>query len=281
MESVDALATAMIVVSPDGEVLFANARASELFPGHLASEGRALGVAEVLAPLDELLATQRAGAEQAGRSVRRPLLRVGHDGVERVFGYTVSRAKGSDAAPWVIAFQDVTQVVQLEEERDRLLKLATVGEVMPMLLHETKNPLAAAITTLELLLEERSEPALQADLHGVLVEIRRALLSLEGLAGAGRWRGVCHRALRRARRGSPARRCEVPVGARRGPRAWWLVLPAWGAAELALENGTTRADTRRRASSVASEEGSPNSRASTRSREARERRARVGAIVRA
>lgn len=189
LEVVDALATAVLVVSPSGEVLFANARAEELFAARTGARADAQAprdVAELLAPLEELLAAQRAGTEPVGRSARRPLLRVNHAGLERVFGYTVSRTRGSGETPYVIAFQDVTQVVQLEEERDRLLKLATVGEVMPMLLHETKNPLAAAITTLELLLEERSEPALQADLHGVLVEIRRALLSLEGLGAVGR-----------------------------------------------------------------------------------------------
>lgn len=186
LELVDAVPMAILAIDAKGEVRFANAHAVELFAGvlhrDLGDDGRSPDVSELLAPLDELLFTQEAGAHGA----HRPILRVSRDGVERVFRYTITRIPGQDAAPYVVALQDVTQLVQLEDERDRLLKLATVGEVMPMVLHEAKNPLSAAVTTLELLLEEREEPALQADLHGVLVEIRRALLSFEGLGAVGR-----------------------------------------------------------------------------------------------
>lgn len=179
----DCAGTAMIAVTGDGSIVFANARATELFSACFASgfnpEDRRYDVAEVLAPVEALILAQDAHG-------RRPTLRVTHEGVERVFGYTISRVPREHPELFVIVFQDVTHVRQLEDERDRLLKLATVGEVMPMLLHETKNPLAAAITTLELLLEEHSEPALQAELHGVLVEIRRSLLSLDGLGSVGR-----------------------------------------------------------------------------------------------
>jgi signal transduction histidine kinase len=185
LDVVDSVGTAIVAVAVDGTVLFANARAMDVFSRREGAErfdpdARRWDVAEVLAPIDELIATQRSH----GR--RRPTLRVGPEGSERIYGYTISATRDEASGPYVIAFQDVTELLQLEDERDRLLKLATVGEVMPMLLHETKNPLSAALTTLELLLEERSEPALQADLHGVLVEIRRALLSLEGLGSVGR-----------------------------------------------------------------------------------------------
>jgi signal transduction histidine kinase len=184
-EIIDSVGTAILAAAEDGEIVFANARAKDLF-GALFPEGfdpdtRRCDVAEVLAPIDSLVVTQKSGG------FRRPLLRVKHDNVERTFGYTITPVEGGPPGPaYVISFQDVTHVQRLEDERDRLLKLATVGEVMPMLLHETKNPLAAAVTTLELLLEERTEPALRVELHGVLVEIRRALLSLEGLGSVGR-----------------------------------------------------------------------------------------------
>ncbi len=180
---IDCAGTAIIAVTGDGSIVFANRRATELFSACFASgfspDDRRYDVAEVLAPVEALILAQDAEG-------RRPTLRVTHEGVERVFGYTIMRVPRESPELFVIAFQDVTQVRQLEDERDRLLKLATVGEVMPMLLHETKNPLAAAITTLELLIEEHSEPMLQAELHGVLVEIRRSLLSLDGLGSVGR-----------------------------------------------------------------------------------------------
>lgn len=89
-------------------------------------------------------------------------------------------------SPIPTAIEQVMRLRALEEERDRLLRLAIVGEVMPMLLHETKNPLAAACTLLELLIEEREDESLKHELHGALVEIRRALLTLDGLGSVGR-----------------------------------------------------------------------------------------------
>lgn len=182
---VDSVGMAILALAEDGAIVFANTLAKELFgarfPEGFDPESRPCDVAEVLAPIDSLMVTQNS------RGLRRPVLRVKHDEVERTFGYTITKVQGGrPGLAYVVSFQDVTHIQRLKDERDRLLKLATVGEVMPMLLHETKNPLAAAVTTLELLLEERTEPALRVELHGVLVEIRRALLSLEGLGSVGR-----------------------------------------------------------------------------------------------
>lgn len=185
LDLVDSVGTAILAVGADGGVLFANASAMELLSSRIEPErfdpdARRWNVAEVLAPIDELVETQR----NHGR--RRPTVRVGAEGSERVYGFTISQIRNNPEGSYVVVFRDVTELLRLEEERDRLLQLATVGEVMPTLLHETKNPLAAAVTALELLLEECSDAALQAELHGVLVEIRGALLSLEGFGSAGR-----------------------------------------------------------------------------------------------
>ncbi|MBL8715656.1 MAG: HAMP domain-containing histidine kinase, partial [Myxococcales bacterium] len=49
-------------------------------------------------------------------------------------------------------------------------------------LHELRNPLAAVMTMLELLIEEASGH-LQHDLHTILAEVRRLILSLQGIGG--------------------------------------------------------------------------------------------------
>lgn len=182
---IDSVGTAILVVGVDGCVLFANKSAVELLsrrtePELFDPEARCWNVAEVLAPIDKLVEIQRNHAHG------RPTLRVGVNGSERVYGYTTSRVRDDPQGPYVVVFRDLTELLRLEDERDRLLKLATVGEVVPMLLHEIRTPLAAAVTMLELRLEEGGEPGLQADLHGVLVEVRRALLALEGFGSVGR-----------------------------------------------------------------------------------------------
>ncbi len=78
-------------------------------------------------------------------------------------------------------FQDVTPMRRVQQERDRLLQLAAVSEVMPSVLHELKNPLAAATAALEIALEEATTGQLQLDLHAILCELRRALLTLDGV----------------------------------------------------------------------------------------------------
>ena len=76
--------------------------------------------------------------------------------------------------------QDVTDRERVREERDKLLRIAAVGEVMPAMLHELRNPLAAATTALEVTLEDLAPGRLQVDLHAVLGELRRMRLTLEG-----------------------------------------------------------------------------------------------------
>ncbi|MBX3252004.1 MAG: HAMP domain-containing histidine kinase [Myxococcales bacterium] len=73
----------------------------------------------------------------------------------------------------------------LRAERDRLMQLAAVGEVLPSLLHELRNPLASVTTALEVLIEEMEGSELRTTLHALLGELRRAQLTLQGIGTAG------------------------------------------------------------------------------------------------
>jgi len=75
---------------------------------------------------------------------------------------------------------------RLREERDRLLRLAAVGEVLPSLLHELRNPIAGVTTALEVLIEEMESGELRDTLHALLGELRRAQLTLQGIGTADR-----------------------------------------------------------------------------------------------
>lgn len=180
----DCAGSAMLAVSHDGSVVFANRRATDLFSACFRAgfdpDERTYRVGELLAPLEVLRASQEA------HEARRPMLEVTHEGVTRLFGYSIHAVPEREPELFAVVFSDVTELRRLEEERTRLLKLATVGEVMPMLLHETKNPLSAAATMLELLIEEQPADELRHDLHAILVEVRRAVLSLDGFGSVGR-----------------------------------------------------------------------------------------------
>jgi len=81
----------------------------------------------------------------------------------------------------MVAIVDRTDLSRLREERHRLMEMATIHEVLPTILHELKNPLASIQALVELLTEEHEHDELGNQLHGVLMEIRRMKLSLEGL----------------------------------------------------------------------------------------------------
>jgi signal transduction histidine kinase len=169
----DALPVAVIQVTPDGRVCYSNERASAL----LASAGDPLGnspIASVLAPL----ATLDAARPALGRD--RAQLRL--PGSDRTIGLQTSTLPDGSR---VVVFQDITRFEETRLERDRLLQMASVSDVMPAVLHELKNPLAGISAALELLVEDAADSDHQQRLHAILVEVRRLSLTIDGL---GRFR---------------------------------------------------------------------------------------------
>jgi len=173
---------AFLAVDCAGTISFANVRAAAL----LESTPEALvgsSVDEVLMPLEQLAAAHLR-EDASGEWVRRR-----NDGEERTLAFTVSSvAKADDPAciAQVIVFRDITDIAQLREQRDKLLRMATVGELMPTLLHEIRNPIAAITASLELAIEDGAENVSAEFLHAVLSEARRITVSLQGLgASAG------------------------------------------------------------------------------------------------
>ncbi len=86
----------------------------------------------------------------------------------------------------VLCIRETSQLLKLQEERNRLLRIATIGEALPSLLHELKNPLAAISVATEVLLEETESPDIREQLHAILSEIRRMKLSFDGIGALER-----------------------------------------------------------------------------------------------
>jgi len=77
----------------------------------------------------------------------------GPSGERRHLGIAVSilRGEGGEPGGYVAIFQDVTDVVKMEQELRRSSRLAGVGELAASIAHEIRNPLAAISGSVELL----------------------------------------------------------------------------------------------------------------------------------
>lgn len=131
-------------------------------------------VSELLAPL-AVLDLPQPPDEPERAALKLP-------GSDRTIGYQTALL---DDGTRVVVFQDITRLEETRRERNRLLQLASLSDVMPAVLHELKNPLAGISAALELLIEDSSQDEDRERLHAILGEVRRLGLTIDGL---GRFR---------------------------------------------------------------------------------------------
>ncbi len=167
----DGLPVAVLRVRSDGLVEYANRCAREV----LGRDPSGKDVGQLLAPLPRLM----AGGGPGTSDLRASIAVRDEAGQDRRYGFQLSPMDSRGRV--LLVFQDITRVEQLRAERDRLMQMAAVGSVLPSLLHEIKNPLAAITAAVEVLVEEAPPGELQDRLHGVLQESRRMALTLEGV----------------------------------------------------------------------------------------------------
>lgn len=183
--SLNALPTAIMILDTFGHIILTNERAGALLGRRIEEcEGQLVGVflADVQTALERC-------KDMTGEIRGESMLRL-EDGRRRTIGYTICEVdpstRISDEWRYSLVFQDISNLAKLRTERDRLLRLATVGEVMPTILHELRNPIAAITTSVEVALEDMEMGPQQELLYAVLMEARRIDVSLQGLGAADR-----------------------------------------------------------------------------------------------
>ncbi|MCA9609895.1 MAG: hypothetical protein KC619_30070 [Myxococcales bacterium] len=165
-EVLAALPVAVMVVGDDTLVRYANSRAASTLGAEVAMLlGR---------PVTELLGPPTAPLGEADRDERIVTAPNRHP---RRIGYS-ERQVGRET---VIVFRDISGTAELRRQRDKLMSLAAIGEALPSLLHELKNPLAAVTTSIEVLIEEQPDEDLRDFLYAILTELRRMKLGFEGI----------------------------------------------------------------------------------------------------
>lgn len=180
---VDSVPSAMLVIDGAGKILLANARAAEL-TGQ--SVGALLGTdsRSVNLPVQDLLALDGRIPDERGHELD---LILGAGGSRRI-GLKVNRVPTPDTHSelYLVFFQDITHYARLKEERARLMKLATVHNVLPSMLHELRNPLAGIATSIELMLEEATQANIKQDLRAILGEVGRMKLYFDEVGALGK-----------------------------------------------------------------------------------------------
>lgn len=119
--------------------------------------------------LSELVPDRPAGSPDRWEA------RVVRDGHSRVLGLTRSPmldGQGQQTG-WIVVFQDLTQVRELEQSLRRSERLAAIGELAAGLAHELRNPLAGISGSVQMLQQANLEPLQQRLLGIVLREIDR------------------------------------------------------------------------------------------------------------
>lgn len=174
----EALATAILVTDAEGRVLLANRRALQII-----ERERAAVVGKPVGELFPEVAALIAASPRDPDPARSQLRFRARDGRELVIGFTAAPIPdASGPGPcFAVLFRDITAAERLQAERDRLLQTAAAGRLFPAMLHELRNPLSAATSTLELLLEEPLDQELTGTLRALLGELRRMTLTLDGV----------------------------------------------------------------------------------------------------
>ncbi|MCB9642839.1 MAG: PAS domain S-box protein [Myxococcales bacterium] len=96
--------------------------------------------------------------ESLGSRLEVPYLR--SDGQNRILGVSCSplRDREERGVGWLILFQDLTPIKEMEESARRNERLAAIGELAAGLAHEIRNPLASLSGAIQMLQEDMDTP---------------------------------------------------------------------------------------------------------------------------
>ncbi len=179
----DTLQAGVLLTRSDGEVVYINQMGLEIL-GHHEPPPPGASIDQVFRSIPELEgAPCESGRDDDSRQIR---IRRG-DGSEILVGFRLSRLIGSNSDEselLTVLFQDISEYAHLREERDRLLRIATVSRLLPTIAHEIKNPLAGIASLAEVMLEEVADPRQREDLGAILSEVRRLRHVVDGLGVA-------------------------------------------------------------------------------------------------
>lgn len=177
-----ALPCAVIVVDRQGVIRLANAEAAWVLE-RPSEQLQGASLAEILGPLEEILQLS-AHSRDASLEFERP------NGGRGRLGFTVSpiamEGGYSDRTMYSVIFRNISRESSIASERDRLMRLASMGAAAPTIIHEVKNSLTSMIMGLELLERRYQDERARVGVRALLAEARKVTHTVQGFGAVGR-----------------------------------------------------------------------------------------------
>lgn len=152
---IESIRSGLVTTDLQGNIVTFN-RAAEEITGHKAQDVRGRNIFEIFGNIERQM---EAGLESIRTRTRLPRFDIGcktADGRDIHLGFSVAplvdEADGSRG--YVLTFQDLTEVMELEREVRRQERLAALGKMAAGLAHEIRNPLASMRGSVQVLASE-------------------------------------------------------------------------------------------------------------------------------
>ena len=167
---IESMRSGLVTTDLLGHIITFN-RAAEEITGHRASDVRGNNIFTIFGDIEKQI---EAGLESIRTRTRLPRFDIGcktADGREIHLGFSVAPLvdESDNSRGYVLTFQDLTEVMELEREVRRQERLAALGKMAAGLAHEIRNPLASMRGSVQVLASELSFSPDQSQLMQIVL----------------------------------------------------------------------------------------------------------------
>jgi two-component system, NtrC family, sensor histidine kinase PilS len=167
---IESMRSGLVTTDLRGHITTFNHAAEEI-TGYRAVEVRGRNVFEIFGDIEKQI---EAGLESIRTRTRLPRFDIGcqtADGHEIHLGFSVAPLvdEADNSRGYVLTFQDLTEVMELEREVRRQERLAALGKMAAGLAHEIRNPLASMRGSVQVLASELSFSQDQSQLMQIVL----------------------------------------------------------------------------------------------------------------
>ncbi|MFY9558191.1 MAG: ATP-binding protein [Blastocatellia bacterium] len=167
---IESMRSGLVTTDLMGDIITFN-RAAEEITGHRTADVRGSNIKTIFGDIEKQI---EAGLESIRTRTRLPRFDIGcrtADGREIHLGFSVAPLvdEADSSRGYVLTFQDLTEVMELEREVRRQERLAALGKMAAGLAHEIRNPLASMRGSVQVLASELSFSQDQSQLMQIVL----------------------------------------------------------------------------------------------------------------